>query len=161
MRRWCRAARPALILTIPCSRSLIPGGQPGAGRSYHYADHQDDFRTIETVELDYIELTPEQFVKPVEDSAVLEAYQLEIENAQYKTENRVSHILFETRKDEDEDALQQRVTPARRPPAGADFGAVARSFPTMSALLPMAVIWAFPAGTPSQRKWKKRLPSCR
>ena len=121
--------RDLRYLTIPL-QSFIDSQEASQEQvAAYYADHQDDFRTIETVELDYIELAPEQFVKPVEDSAVLEAYQLEIENAQYKTENRVSHILFETRKDEDEDALQQRVTLAREKlAAGADFGAVAKEF---------------------------------
>ncbi len=97
--------------------------------SAYYQQHQDDFRTSETVELDYIELTPDQFRGPVEESAVQEAYQLEIENSQYKTENRVSHILFETRDGEDDAALQKRVAAAQEKLAsGANFAEVAAEF---------------------------------
>lgn len=95
----------------------------------YYAAHQDDFRTSESVELDYIELTPEQFQQPVEESAILEAYEQEIASAQYQTENRISHILFEERDGEDDSAREQRIAAAQaKLAAGVDFGEVAAEF---------------------------------
>ena len=118
--------RDLRYLTIPVETFLADQEATEAEIEAYYDDHQDDFRTSETVELEYIELTPEQFRQPVEESAVLEAYQLEIENSQYKTENRVSHILFEQRDGEDAAQLQQRVADAQaRLESGEDFKAVA------------------------------------
>jgi peptidyl-prolyl cis-trans isomerase D len=121
--------RDLRYLTIPLQTFLDQQEVTEEQISAYYADHQDDFRTSESVELDYIELTPDLFRQPVEESAVLEAYQLAIENTQYKTENRVSHILFEARDGEDADALQQRIAAAQaKLAAGADFGEVAAEF---------------------------------
>lgn len=118
--------RDLRYLTIPLQAFIADQQASDADIEAYFAEHQDDFRTSETVELDYIELTPEQFRQPVEESAVLEAYQLEIENNQYKTENRVSHILFEQGDDEDVAELEQRVAAAQaRLAAGEEFSAVA------------------------------------
>jgi len=121
--------RDLRYLTIPLQTFIDQHVATEEQISEYYAQHQDDFRTPESVELDYIELTPDLFRQPVEENAVLEAYQLEIDNTQYKTENRVSHILFEERDGEDADSLQQRVAAAQaRLAAGADFGEVAAEF---------------------------------
>jgi len=121
--------RDLRYLTIPLQTFIDQQVATEEQISEYYAQHQDDFRTPESVELDYIELTPDLFRQPVEENAVLEAYQLEIDNTQYKTENRVSHILFEERDGEDADSLQQRVAAAQaRLAAGADFGEVAAEF---------------------------------
>jgi peptidyl-prolyl cis-trans isomerase D len=115
--------RDLRYLTIPLQTFLDSQVATDAQIEAYYAEHQDDFLTRETAQFDYIELTPQMFLQPVEESAILEAYQVEIENTQYKTENRVSHILFEKRDDEDDAALQQRVGAARE--GGADFSEVA------------------------------------
>ena len=121
--------RDLRYLTIPLQTFIEQQTATEEQISAYYELHQNDFRTAESVELDYIELTPDTFRQPVEESAVLEAYQLEIENSQYKTENRVSHILFEPRDGEDAEALQQRVAAAQaRLAAGADFAEVAAEF---------------------------------
>jgi len=119
--------RDLLFLTIPLQRFLQDQQADEAAISAYYDQHREDFRTRETVELDYIQLTPEQFRKPVEEKAIQDAYQLEVENGQYKTENRVSHILFQQREGEDEAALQARVGAAQeRLARGEDFATVAR-----------------------------------
>ena len=66
------------------------------------------------------------FRKPVEEDAVLEAYQLEIDNGQYQTENRVSHILFEARDGEMTLTHAAAGSSMRRRgwPAGAEFADV-------------------------------------
>ena len=121
--------RDLRYLTIPLQTFIDQQQVTDEQISAYFAEHQDDFRTSESLELDYIELTPDLFRQPVEESAVLEAYQLEVENTQYQTENRVSHILFETRDGEDSAALQQRVAAAQaRLAAGAGFSEVAAEF---------------------------------
>ncbi len=121
--------RDLRYLTIPLQTFIDQQEATEEQISAYYAQHQDDFRTSESVELDYIELTPDLFRQPVEESAVLEAYQLAIENTQYKTENRVSHILFEAREGEDAAALQQRISAAQAKLAGGSaFSEVAAEF---------------------------------
>ena len=121
--------RDLRYLTIPLQTFIEQQQVTDEQISAYFAEHQDDFRTSESVELDYIELTPDLFRQPVEESAVLEAYELEVKNTQYQTENRVSHILFEARDGEDAAALQQRVAAAQaRLAAGAGFSEVAAEF---------------------------------
>ena len=121
--------RDLRYLTIPLDKYSVDKSADEAEIQAYYDSHQGDFRTLEAVELDYIELTPDDFRKPVEDSVVREAYQLEIENTQYQTESRVSHILFEERGDSAEESRQQRVAAAQaKLAAGTDFAAVAAEF---------------------------------
>ena len=121
--------RDLSYLTIPLTKFLEGQGASDEQIAEYYAGHQDDFRTRETVELDYMELTPQLFLQPVEESAILEAYQLEIENGQYSTENQVSHILFEARDGEDDAALQKRIAAAQEKLAsGIAFSEVATEF---------------------------------
>lgn len=68
----------------------------------YYTAHQDNFRTPESVDIDYLELTLEEFIQPVEESAILEAYELSKQEAQFKTQSRVSHILFDTTGESDQ-----------------------------------------------------------
>lgn len=101
--------RDLQYLTIPMANFLGQEAITEEQVQAYYDQHQDEFRTQESVELDYIELALADYLQPVAEEAILEAYQLEIENNQYRTENRVSHILFETGTDESEDDLQQRL----------------------------------------------------
>ena len=118
--------RDLRYLTIPLDKFIADKSADEAAIQAYYDSHQGDFRTLEAVELDYIELTPDDFLKPVEDSLVREAYQLEIEETQYQTESRVSHILFEERAESAEESQQQRVAAAQaKLAAGADFADVA------------------------------------
>lgn len=121
--------RDLRFLTIPLQAFIEDRSVSEEEIAAYYTDHEGDFQTRETVELDYIELTPELFSQPVDENAVLEAYQLEIDGSQYQTENKVSHILFEARDGEDEAELQERVSAAQAKLAnGADFGEVAGEF---------------------------------
>ncbi|MGL4566474.1 MAG: SurA N-terminal domain-containing protein [Halioglobus sp.] len=127
--RFDAEQRDLNYLTIPLAKFLDGLSVNDAQIEEYYAGHQDEFRTPESVELDYIELTPQMFMQPVEESAILEAYQLEVENGQYKTENRVAHILFETRDGEDDAALQERIAAAREKlSTGVAFSDVAAEF---------------------------------
>lgn len=114
--------RDLRYLTIPLD-AFNEVAQPGPAEiEAYYQENQSDFRTAEAVDLEYIELRADDFRGPVEESAVVEAYELEKENYQYKTEYRVSHILFE-------DAEDERIAQAReRLARGDEFSAVAGEF---------------------------------
>ncbi len=90
----------------------------------YYNEHQEDFRTPESVDLDYLELTLDDFREPVEESAILQAFEIAKKDRQYQAQNRVSHILFEAGADGE---LEQRVAQAQeRLASGEPFADVAR-----------------------------------
>ena len=92
----------------------------------------------------------------MEEAALLEAYQLEIESNEYATENRVSHILFEAGADSSGQDLEQRILAAQAQlTAGIEFSDVAREFSDDVGSVPVAATWVTPVETPSRRKWKK------
>ncbi len=94
-----------------------------------YADHQGDFMTPESVQLDFIELKAEDFYQPVDEAALREAFEIEKASYAYSTENRVSHILFEERDGETAAERQARIEAARAElDAGADFAEVAGKY---------------------------------
>jgi peptidyl-prolyl cis-trans isomerase D len=93
----------------------------------YYADNSDSFLSEEAVELDYIELRSDSFREAVEEQMIVDAYEQEIANSQYQTENRVSHILFEQGGDESDSSYQERLSGAQsRLAAGEAFAAVAQ-----------------------------------
>jgi len=121
--------RDIRYFTIPLEKFTIAADISEEQIQAYYADNPSDFRTPESVDLDYIELTLEQFRQPVEEAALLEAYELARENVQYQTENRVSHILFESDADATQESQRQRIADAQAQlAAGKDFAEVAREF---------------------------------
>ncbi len=121
--------RDLAYLTIPIESFMTDEPPTEEEIAEYYAANQERFLSPETVELDYIALTPEDFLAPVDEDELRQAYQLEVDNTQYQTEYRVSHILFERGSDESEEALQQRVAAAQAELAsGADFATVAGEF---------------------------------
>lgn len=121
--------RDLQYLTIPMANFLGQETITEEQVQAYYDQHQDEFRTQESVELDYIELALADYLQPVAEEAIREAYQLEIENNQYRTESRVSHILFEAGTDESEDDLQQRIKAAQAQLAsGTSFSEVAGEY---------------------------------
>ncbi len=121
--------RDLAYLTIPIEGFMTDEPPTEEEIAEYYAANQDRFLSQETVELDYIALSPADFLAPVDEDELREAYLLEIDNTQYKTEHRVSHILFERGSDESEEGLQQRVAAAQAALAsGTDFATVAAEF---------------------------------
>ncbi len=60
----------------------------------YYANHKAEFMTPESVDLDYIQLTPANFIKPVEEADVVTAYEEAMADFKATQEHRVSHILL-------------------------------------------------------------------
>jgi len=111
--------------TIPREKfSDVPDATEQQVEEY-YNQHVEEFRTAESVDLEYIELTPEDFFQPVEESALLAAYENAKQNLQYQTQYRVSHILFEN---DSEGDVAERIAAARKMLAdGQAFADVARA----------------------------------
>ena len=114
------------FFTIPLEKFTSISPPTDADINAYYLDHQEAFRTLESLDLDYLELTLDDYRKPVSEAAILGAYEQAKQDLQYQTQNRVSHILFET--DEDS-SVQQRVASAQEKlAAGMAFADVAKQF---------------------------------
>jgi peptidyl-prolyl cis-trans isomerase D len=91
----------------------------------YYNEHQDYFRTPESVDLDYLELTLDDFREPVDEDAVREAYEIAKMDLQFQSQSRVSHILFEADAEGD---IEARLAQAQeRLDNGESFADVARA----------------------------------
>lgn len=121
--------RDLRYLTIPIDLFL---GEQVIGdediQSY-YAQNPSAFLSQESLELDYIEMNTADFIEPVEEGAVVAAYEQAIQDYQYQTENRVSHIMFQLGDDESSEAFTARIEAVREKlSSGADFAALATEF---------------------------------
>lgn len=127
--RFMGEQRDMRYLTIPVQRFMGELEVSDAEIEAFYSANQNDFLSEESVELDYIELTPEDFYQPVDDKALRSAFDEELRSGVYATENRVSHILFEAGTGESPGELQARIEAAREAlNSGSDFADVAREF---------------------------------
>ena len=121
--------RDVRYFTIPLEQSMVDTSVSEEQIEAFYNANQTDFRTRESVDLDYIELVTDDFRQPVEERAILEAYELAQQDFQYQTENRVSHILFETAAGDTQSDVQQHIADAQAQlEAGVEFAEVAREF---------------------------------
>ncbi len=118
--------RDLRYLTIPLDTYLQDEEVDVEDIQAYYEANADSFLSQESVDLDYIELRADDFREPVEEQAILDAYQEEIVNGQYQTESKVSHILFEQGADESDEAFAKRIADVEASLAGgADFAEVA------------------------------------
>jgi peptidyl-prolyl cis-trans isomerase D len=118
--------RDLRYFTIPIERFTPTSPVTEAQIETYYHAHQADFLTPESVDIDYLELALDDFRQPVEEPAIQEAYELSKQEAQYKTQNRVSHILFESGAEND---VKQRIERAQaKLSAGVAFADVAKEF---------------------------------
>ncbi len=121
--------RDLRYLTVPLQRFKDEREVTDAEIEAYYAANQSDFFSEESVELDYIELKPEDFYQPVDEQALRSAYEEEKQSRAYATENRVSHILFESAEGESDEEFQARIDAARAAlDSGSEFAEVAREF---------------------------------
>ena len=89
-------SRDVHYFIIPLEKFASDSPISEAGIEGYYVEHETDYQTQEVVDIDYIELSVDDFKAPVEENAILEAYEAAKNEAQYLTQNRVSHILFES-----------------------------------------------------------------
>ncbi|MEH6568344.1 MAG: SurA N-terminal domain-containing protein [Halioglobus sp.] len=121
-------SRDIRYLTIPLEKFSADTQVSEDDILQYYEDNQLAFRTAESVELDYIKLSLDDFKQPVAESVLLEEYELQKENEQYSTESGVSHILFEQQSDETDETFQARVRSAQdKLSEGMDFAELAKA----------------------------------
>ncbi len=121
--------RDVRYLIIPHEKFLPQEDVDETRVAAYYADHEADFLTPESVDLEYITLSLDDFREPVDDTAIQEAYQAELANYQYQTENRISHILFVQGPDESDEQYAQRIASVQEKLSqGGDFAELAKSY---------------------------------
>lgn len=121
--------RDLRYITIPLEDFSAQVNVSEADIVAYYEGNSNDFLSSEAVELDYIELLVDDYREPVDEQLLNDAYQQEIQDNQYQTESRVSHILFEAGADADDAALQTRIDNAQAKLAeGVSFADVARDY---------------------------------
>lgn len=118
--------RDLRYFTIPRERLSTPLQFTEAQIEAYYDAHQDNFRTPESVDVDYLELSLNDFREPVEESAVLEAYELAKQESQFQAQSRVSHILFES--DAEDEVIERIATAQEKLAGGESFADVAKEF---------------------------------
>ena len=116
--------RDVRYLTIPLQAVSASESVSEDEINAYYEANKDSFRSSESVDLEYILLTPEDFYQPVDESEILAAYEQASQDFQYQPRNRVSHILFESGAD-----AADRISKAQAQLAeGVEFADVAREF---------------------------------
>ena len=91
-----------------------------------YADHMDDYVSPERVLADYIELSVQDFIQPVDESLVEEQFEQVKSEYRVADQSRVSHILLIAGADEAPEQYASRIdTVAARIASGEDFAALA------------------------------------
>jgi len=121
--------RDVRYLTIPLQNFIASVNVSDSEIERYYDDRKTDFLSEETLELEYIELQVDDFRQPVDESALLEAYELEKDSYAYAAENRVSHILFQAEADESDEQVQARADAVLAELAvGIEFSELAVSF---------------------------------
>lgn len=126
--RFLAEQRDVRYLTLP-PVATTPEKVADDAIEARYQERPEDYMRPETVVLDYLLLTVEDFFQPVSESTLEEEYQLEIGSHQYQDESRISHVLLEPGSDESATDFQARVSQVQAAlDAGRDFAEVAREY---------------------------------
>ncbi len=118
--------RDIRYLTIPLE-SFLSTSEPGGDEvEAWYRANEERFMSPETVELNYVEMTLDDFRQPVAERDIEEEYRIEVDSYQYQTENRVAHILLQRADGETEAEFNGRIEAVQAAlAAGEDFATVA------------------------------------
>lgn len=118
--------RDLRYMTLP-REAFVPTEAPSEEAiAAFYTKNEASYRTRESVDLEYIELTQEDFYAPVEEKLVLEAYEEARTDYQFQSRSKVSHILF---LDGGDQPLAERLAAAQAQLAeGVAFADVAMTF---------------------------------
>jgi peptidyl-prolyl cis-trans isomerase D len=121
--------RDVRYLSLPVADFRVSSEPDDAAIQAFYEANQDRFMTAETVELNYIELTVDDFREPVPEARLREEFELTRSDYQYQTENRVSHILLIPGSDESDEAFSERLAAVQSAlDGGMSFEDAAREF---------------------------------
>lgn len=127
--RIVQEQRDVRYLTIPVDQFKLEQNVTASEIESYYREHSEEFMSAEAVELNYIELNASDFREPLDEQVLRDAYQQTVQENQYATENRVSHILLQPREGESKEDLQARVADVQSKIAeGAEFAELAREY---------------------------------
>ncbi len=120
--------RDVRYFTLPMASVLDTVKVSDAELQSWYEQHKENYRTPETVDVSYIELSRDDFMQPISEQRVREVYEEEKDQQRIPAQRRVSHILFQQAEGESDEALNARVTAVQTAlAAGADFAKQAKS----------------------------------
>ena len=112
------------FMTVPLDAAGTPAEVPAGRVEEYYTSNKDDFRTPESVGLDYIELRIEDLVQPVSEASVKAEYERRLADYKNAEERHAAHIMVSSL---DDDKAKARLSELRsRIEKGEDFGTVAR-----------------------------------
>ncbi len=112
------------FLTVPIAASTTPPEVPADRVSAYYAANKADFKTAESVGLDYIELRLEDLYQKVPEDAVKAEFELRLANYKDAEERHAAHIMISSL--DDEKAKSRLLELRARIEKGEDFAAIAR-----------------------------------
>lgn len=111
-------------LTVPVDAAGTPADVPADRVAAYFADNKADFRTPESVALDYLELRIEDLYQNVSEEDVTAEYQRRLADYKDAEERRAAHIMVSSL--DDEKAKARLLELRSRIAKGEDFGALAR-----------------------------------
>ncbi|HKK23092.1 MAG TPA: SurA N-terminal domain-containing protein [Pseudohaliea sp.] len=118
--------RDLRYLVIPVDRFDDGGTVEPEAITAWYDENPDSFRSPESVDVSFLELTRADFEEPVAEQALREEFELTRDSFEVPTEARVAHILLIQGEDEGDEAYAARVAAAAEAVAeGEDFATVA------------------------------------
>lgn len=112
-------------LTIPGDAFRAEQSPSADAVEAHYAEHQSEYMTEESVDVQYLELQLDDFREPVAEEAIVEAYETAAQAFSSGTENRLSHILLTG---DDAEVAERLAQLQSRLAEGADFAELAAEF---------------------------------
>lgn len=114
--RWLVVPVPAADASIEVAQEQVAG---------YYEQHRQEFRTEETVRVDYLELQLTDLYQPVDEAALHQEYEHRIQVLQGAEERHAAHIMLAS---QDDDARGRLAALRDRVLAGEDFAALAREY---------------------------------
>lgn len=123
--RLTQQSLDARWLVVPVATADATIAVPEDEVAAYYEQHRDEFRTEETVQVDYLELRLSDLYQPVDEEALQEEYQRRVQALQNAEERHAAHIMLTST----DDAARERLESLRkRILAGEDFAQLAREF---------------------------------
>ncbi|MEK9996824.1 MAG: SurA N-terminal domain-containing protein, partial [Halieaceae bacterium] len=119
--------RDVRYLVIPEGTLIEEGELSSSALQSYYEAHQSDFLNPEQVVVDYILLTPDQFLTEVAEDTVRQQFEAVRDEYTVTTQSRVSHILLIPGEEESQADFAQRVAEvSQRLDLAEEFSALAR-----------------------------------
>ena len=124
--RLTQERRDVRFLTVPVEKDLSKIDVSDEELQEYYAEHKDEFKSKEQVQLEFVELRLQDLFEEVSEAEVKATYEREIAAFEASEEREVAHILLEVNDERSEkQAKQQLQNLAELLQQGADFAELA------------------------------------